>query len=194
MQPPDSAHEPEEDGIALQSTREEDPWTWSAIWHRLSKSPRLRRMYLHVPGVLSLDTYFEPRLMGHPISRPETGLIGEVLAARWLRQHQRKILYRNYRGPHRGEVDIVARHGEVLTFIEVKTRRSAAFGRPADAVTLEKQRLIQRGAQDWLRLLGKPRIAFRFDIVEVLLISGAVPKVQVIQNAFTLPDAAVTGR
>jgi len=61
----------------------------------------------------------------------------------------------------------VARHGDTLTFVEVKTRRSGAYGRPADAVTADKQRLIVRGAQDWLRLLGNPRITLRFDIAEV---------------------------
>lgn len=169
-----------------------DPWSWPVIWLRISTWPRLRRWYL--PWALSLDTYFEPRLLGQAMNRSEIGLAGEILAARWLKRHQRKVLYHNYRGPHRGEVDIVARHGEVLTFVEVKTRSSSAFGRPADAVTQEKQRLIQRGAQDWLRLLDKPRIHFRFDIAEVLLIPGEVPKVHVMENAFTLPDAALSGR
>lgn len=169
-----------------------DPWSWPVIWQRVSTWPRLRRWYLS--WTLSLDTYFEPRLLGHAMNRSEIGLAGEILAARWLKRRQRQVLYRNYRGPHRGEVDIVARHGSVLTFVEVKTRTSSAFGRPADAVTQEKQRLIQRGAQDWLRLLGKPRITFRFDIAEVLLIPGEVPKVYVMENAFTLPDSALSGR
>ncbi len=124
----------------------------------------------------------------------ETGLLGEHLAARYLREQGRRVLFRNYRGLHRGEVDIVARHGQVLTFVEVKTRRSAAFGRPADAVTEDKRRLIQRGAQDWLRLLGHPRIATRFDIAEVLLIEGELPRVQVMENAFTFENSSMEGR
>jgi putative endonuclease len=134
------------------------------------------------------------RLLGIRLSRAETGLLGELLAARHLQQKGRKILRRNHRGPHRGEVDIVARHGNVLTFVEVKTRTSSAFGRPADAVTADKQRLIQRGALDWLRLLGNPCVAIRFDIAEVLLVDGEVPRVNLIENAFTLPDSSMAGR
>jgi hypothetical protein len=61
-------------------------------------------------------------------------------------------------------------------------------------VNLEKQLLIQRGALDWLRLLGNPRITIRFDIAEVLLIDGEEPKVNLIENAFGLPDSSMAGR
>ena len=124
----------------------------------------------------------------------EIGDMGEIIAARWLSAHGRKVLHRNYRGANRGEVDIVARHGNVLTFIEVKSRTSTAFGRPADAVGPDKQRLIQRGAMDWLRLLGNPRIQFRFDIAEVILIEGELPRVHIIENAFQMSDASMAGR
>lgn len=142
----------------------------------------------------SLSKPFHSVIGGARCSRPELGMLGEDLAVRWLRQRGRKILYRNYRGPHRGEVDIVCRHGEVLAFAEVKTRTSDAFNRPADAVNLEKQRLIQRGAQEWLRLLGNPKIVFRFDIVEVLLVEGETPSLNVIENAFQLPASSTLGR
>ena len=91
-------------------------------------------------------------------------------------------------------MDIVCRHKDVLCFNEVKTRTSDAFGRPADAVNPDKQRLIQRGASEWMRLLGRPKIKFRFDIVEVLLINGEPPKVNVIENAFQVPDSSIAGR
>ncbi len=127
-------------------------------------------------------------------SRGEIGALGEDLAVKWLRRHGRKVLHRNYRGPHRGEVDIVCRHKDVLNFIEVKTRSSTAFGRPADAVGPAKQRLIRRGAMDWLRKLKNPKIKFRFDIVEVLLVHGARPKINIIENAFQMPDSSIAGR
>ena len=66
------------------------------------------------------------------------GKWGEHLAARWLRKNRRKVLYRNYRAPHGGEVDIVWRHGDTLSFVEVKTRTSTDFGRPGQAVTPAK--------------------------------------------------------
>jgi len=137
---------------------------------------------------------FHRRLVGRPMSRGEIGRVGEQIAARWLSSHGRRVLHRNFRGVNRGEVDIVARHRHVLTFVEVKARTSTAFGRPADAVGADKQRLIQRGAQDWLRLLGHPVIQFRFDIAEVILVEGELPRVHVIENAFQLPDSSMAGR
>lgn len=158
---------------------------------RLRRHPPLRHWLLRF---VPLYRRTRPYVLGLRMNQSETGLLGEHLAAKYLREHGRRILYRNYRGLHRGEVDIVARHGQTLTFVEVKTRRSSAHGRPADAVTADKQRLIIRGAQDWLRLLGNPRISLRFDIAEVLLIDRELPQVNVIENAFTLPDASMTGR
>ncbi len=178
-----------------ESPQIQPPWgrlSESGLWQKLCQWPWLRRLGLHLS--LSLERPFDPRLLGRNLSRGEIGLAGEILAARHLRVQGRKVLYQNYRGPQRGEVDIVARHGSVLTFVEVKTRTSREFGRPADAVNAEKQRLIQRGAQDWMRLLGRPRITFRFDIVEVLLIPGELPALNIIANAFTLPDGAMLGR
>ncbi len=135
-----------------------------------------------------------PVLFGRRLSNTELGRLGELHAARWLAARGRKVLYRNYRGQHRGEVDLVCRHGRVLTFVEVKTRGGDAFGRPADAVTPDKQRLVRRGAQDWLRRLGHPPIPIRFDIVEVLLVPGHLPRLNVIEDAFQLPDSSMEGR
>jgi putative endonuclease len=126
-------------------------------------------------------------------ARADRGFVGrrgERIAARWLWVQGCKILYRNYRGPNDGEVDIVCRHGKVLAFVEVKTRTSTAFGRPAQAVTLEKQALILRGASAWLRLLGCPDIAWRYDVVEVLLIPGHKPQLNWIQAAFNTDELA----
>jgi len=162
-----------------------------SIWDQFCRHPRVRRIVLrYIPLYRRLSLH----LLGVRMSTVEIGLLGEHLAAKHLRKNGRRVLYRNYHGLHRGEVDIVARHGKTLTFVEVKTRTSAEFGRPADAVTQDKQRLIQRGAQDWLRLLGNPRITIRFDIAEVLLLDGEVPKVNLIENAFTLPDSSMIGR
>lgn len=117
----------------------------------------------------------------------ELGQWGEQVAARHLQQNQYRILYRNYRARHGGEVDLVARHKPTanLCFIEVKTRSSEDYGRPSDAVDWKKQRLIVRGALDWLRLLDHPEVIFRFDIVEV--VATTPPKVEIIENAFELP-------
>jgi putative endonuclease len=119
----------------------------------------------------------------------EIGELGERLAARflWLEEGYR-ILHRNFKGPRGGEVDIVCRDGDTLAFVEVKTRRGTDYSRPADAVDAKKQRLIARGAMHWLRLLDRPDILFRFDVVEVNLEEGEVPRLNLIREAFHLPE------
>jgi putative endonuclease len=109
------------------------------------------------------------------------------MAARHLRRNGHKILRRNFRAPHGGEVDIVCRdtrHNE-LVFVEVKTRSSEKFGRPGEAVDTKKRRFIIRGAMKWLRMLEMPDIVFRFDIVEVA--TGPGGGIFHIENAFNLP-------
>ena len=100
---------------------------------------------------------------GAELTKDDIGRLGEDLADRYLRtQEKMKTLRRNFRAPKGGEVDLVCRHEDTLVFIEVKTRTSKAFGRPLDAVNEDKQRLIVRGAIEWLRLLRYPDILFRF--------------------------------
>lgn len=94
------------------------------------------------------------------------------------------MLYRNFRAPRGGEVDIVARDGDLLLFTEVKTRTRTDFGRPLAAVDEKKRRLIRRGANAWLRQLGTREIPWRFDVIEVVLIDGKKPQVERIENAF----------
>ncbi len=62
------------------------------------------------------------------------GARGEKLAARYLRRHGFKVLYRNFRGRHGGEIDLVCRERDTLVFVEVKTRTREDFGRPLEAV------------------------------------------------------------
>jgi putative endonuclease len=116
------------------------------------------------------------------------GRRGEAIAAKYLRCHGHRILYKNFRAPEGGEVDIVSRdkrHGE-LVFTEVKTRTSEDFGAPSEAVDRKKRRLILRGAMKWLRLLDFPSITYRFDIVEVVI--GPPGEVRHIENAFEIPQ------
>jgi biotin carboxylase len=90
----------------------------------------------------------------------------------------------NFRAPGGGEVDIVAREGRVLLFIEVKTRTSESFGRPLDAVGARKQKLIKRGANAWLKSLGTRELPWRFDVIEIHLRDGARPRVNRVENVF----------
>ncbi|MEI6034479.1 MAG: YraN family protein [Verrucomicrobiae bacterium] len=115
------------------------------------------------------------------------GREGEDAAARHLRRNGYKILRRNFRAPHGGEVDLVCRHADDLVFVEVKTRSGENFGRPIEAVNAKKRRLIIRGAMKWLRLLDMPDITFRFDVVEVVTFPDV--EIRIIENAFQLPDS-----
>lgn len=115
------------------------------------------------------------------------GARGEKLAGRFLRRSGYKILYRNFRGRSGGEIDIVCRDGDTLVFVEVKTRSSAEFGRPFDAVNRDKQKRVARGGLAWLRLLDNPDILFRFDVVEIIIGDAAEPQIELLRNAFALP-------
>lgn len=122
----------------------------------------------------------------------QLGREGERLALGYLRRNRYKILYRNYRAPRGGEVDIVCRDKtcDTLVFVEVKTRRSVAYGTPSESVTRAKQKLIARGAIAWLQLLNNPEILFRFDIVEIV-ITGDRPEFNLIRDAFELPEPLI---
>ena len=124
-----------------------------------------------------------------PYERHVHGRRGERLAEKYLRKRGCKILRRNFRAKGGGEVDLVLRDiaENTLVFAEVKTRTGDDEGRPADAVDRAKEELIARGARAWLRLLDRPEVNFRFDIVEVIIGAGK-PRINVIKSAFLLPE------
>jgi putative endonuclease len=105
-----------------------------------------------------------------PPPAPGSGGDGERRAADWLRRERHfAIVARNWRNPRdrREEIDLVCRDGEVLVFIEVKTRAAAALVPGVYAVDTRKKRVVERAARAYLaRLRERPR-TFRFDVVEV---------------------------
>jgi putative endonuclease len=125
-----------------------------------------------------------------PLPAPHLALgeRGEAIAARHLGRQGYKVLLRHYRS-RAGEIDIVARDGDTLVFVEVKTRRSEQFGQPSDAVDLPKQRHIAKVAFDYVRRLKDPQVRIRFDIVEVVMgpDDAEAREVRLIQNAFEVP-------
>jgi putative endonuclease len=70
----------------------------------------------------------------------------------------------------------------------VKTRTGEDFGRPFEAIDRDQRKRISRGGLAWLRLLDDPDILFRFDVVEVIMAKGAPPRLELIRNAFGLPE------
>ncbi len=111
------------------------------------------------------------------------GRLGERAAKRYLKKAGLKFLYANFRG-EQGEIDLIFREKEILIFVEVKTRSSEAWRRPAAAVNRDKQRKIVATARDYLRLLERSDIPVRYDIVEVLLDEGCVNEIRHQPNAF----------
>jgi putative endonuclease len=111
-------------------------------------------------------------------ARRALGSFGEDKAAAWYEANGYRVLARNWRCRD-GELDIVARRGPTVVFCEVKTRASAAYGIPAEAVTFAKQRKLRALALLWLRASGVRGGELRFDVACVL---GG--KLEVIEGAF----------
>jgi putative endonuclease len=120
--------------------------------------------------------------------RPEhliRGAKGERAAKKHLKKLGLKFLTANFRSP-RGEIDLIFRDRDCLVFVEVKTRSSEAWTRPAAAVNSHKKRLLSQAGLDYLRLLRYPEVPIRFDVVEVLLNNGEVSEIRHLPNCFTL--------
>lgn len=121
-------------------------------------------------------------------ARLRLGASGEDAAEAWYRERGYEVLDRNWRC-REGELDLVCRRSDVLVFSEVKTRSSLAFGHPAEAVTVAKQRKVRQVARRWLADQAEraevdggvrrgPR-EIRFDVVAIL-----AGELEVIEAAF----------
>ncbi|MDD5677790.1 MAG: YraN family protein [Kiritimatiellae bacterium] len=118
---------------------------------------------------------------------PSSGQWGEAQAERTLRQKGYAILGRRVRIGRRDELDLVARDGNVLVFVEVKTRKTEVFGRPNDSVNHAKRHYLSRAAVRYLKHLRQRPEAFRFDVVEVIgTVDTPSPLIRHIENAFSL--------
>lgn len=115
-------------------------------------------------------------------ARLSLGRCGEEAAALYLSAQGYSIVARNLRTPV-GEIDILAKKANVLIFIEVKTRRSLAFGSPLEAVGPRKQRQIIRAAQWYLSDSPYRSLQPRFDVIAILYLPAG-PKIEHIVNAF----------
>jgi putative endonuclease len=108
---------------------------------------------------------------------PDAGRNGEKLAANWLRRERKfQVIARNWRSPRdrRDEIDLVARDGEVLVFVEVKARAANALVSGLHAVDERKRAALRRAIEAYLAGLRTKPLTVRFDVVEVLLpVSGS---------------------
>ncbi|MEC9488845.1 MAG: YraN family protein [Halanaerobium sp.] len=113
----------------------------------------------------------------------ELGQWGEEQAENYIKEQGYLLLERNYSN-HMGEIDLIARDGEILVFIEVKTRSSSSFGSPLEAVGLSKQRQIYRLAQAYLQSRRLPETKCRFDVIGIELQDGSGVEIIHIKGAF----------
>jgi putative endonuclease len=121
------------------------------------------------------------------VSHRDLGIQGEQLAAAHLERLGYTILDRNYRSGRR-EVDLIIRLGDLVAFVEVKTRAGDGFGHPLEAITALKRREVERVAIRWQRRNGRPWQHYRFDAVGVLIRPGAMPVIEHIPNAWRLGE------
>lgn len=117
----------------------------------------------------------------------ETGPRGEDIAVSFLEKQGYRILVRNYRQRF-GEIDIVAEDGNVLVFIEVKTRKNNRYGSPFEAVDTRKQRKLSIMAQDYIGRNKMEDRDARFDVVAVLLKKDSCSEVELIRDAFDFQE------
>lgn len=114
----------------------------------------------------------------------QTGHRGEVIAVKFLKKRGYKIIEKNYRSKL-GEIDIIAKDRNTLSFIEVKTRKSLRYGHPKDAITPHKKKKLSMVALGYLKETNQSHSKARFDVVSVLLVEDT-QQVEIVKNAFEL--------
>lgn len=120
--------------------------------------------------------------------RQRLGRRAEALACRELRRRGYQILARRFR-TRAGEIDIVARDGPVLVFVEVKARRGGGFGSPLEALTWWKRRRLAAMARWYLAAWGgQPDVPCRFDVVGVDTRERARPRIVLVRGAFRVDE------
>ncbi len=117
-------------------------------------------------------------------STKERGRDGEDIALNYLRKQGYRIIERNYRCRY-GEIDLIAKDGKTLVFVEVKSRRSTAFGAPEEAVGAAKQKKISNVALWYLQEKNISNHSARFDVVSILS-TGQDQVIELIRDAFDL--------
>ncbi len=122
------------------------------------------------------------------MSNPRTSLgrAGEDLAAAYLLQRGYTIRQRNWRAPRLGEIDIVAQEGDVLTLVEVRTRRGNVYGTPEESLTPAKQQRMALLAECYCQQhqADLPAGGVRIDVVAVeMTAAGRLVRIALIQNA-----------
>jgi putative endonuclease len=110
-------------------------------------------------------------------AKDEVGRFGEDVAERYVREQGWEVLARNWRCAQ-GELDIVAVDGDELAVVEVKTRRSQAYGAPQEAVTGDKLARLRRLTGAWLADQSRSFDGIRIDVIAVTIPSAGAARVE----------------
>jgi putative endonuclease len=116
--------------------------------------------------------------------RLDLGKWGEDMALKKVKKLGYRCLARNYRCPL-GEVDLIARDGDSLVFIEIKTRRGRSLEYAKEAVNQRKRRQLSKVALNYMKSNGFTDVRARFDVV-VINLNREQQEIEVIRNAFEL--------
>jgi putative endonuclease len=117
--------------------------------------------------------------------RRDTGILGEKIASNFLKKRGYHIEEANYRCPE-GEVDLIARHQDYLVFIEVRTKRSQAFGTPEESITATKEERLKNVAAYYQQTHDALPQQCRIDVVAIELDSRGRPsRIELIENAIS---------
>ena len=111
------------------------------------------------------------------------GRWGEAVAADYLQKKGYHILEHNFNF-HHTEIDLITRDGSYLVFVEVKTRSSADFGSPEEALTPRKKYHLRRAAEGYLYLNNLNNIDCRFDVISILFGPDGQIEIEHFENAF----------
>ncbi|WP_405156290.1 YraN family protein [Paenibacillus sp. FSL K6-0108] len=119
------------------------------------------------------------------LTRQQKGRLGEEAACGWLREHNYRILKRNWRC-RSGEIDIVASHEGMIIFLEVRSRSGTGqYGTPQESVDVRKMQQVRATASVYLQMKGETNHQIRFDVIAVMLDkAGETVSVDHIINAF----------
>lgn len=104
------------------------------------------------------------------------------MAVRFLKKNGCKILDKNYRNAL-GEIDIIAKDGEAVVFVEVKTRQGGGYVSPKEAVTMAKQKTISKVAESWFKTKKISGMKARFDVIAIVT-DRKIKRIEWVKNAF----------
>jgi putative endonuclease len=155
----------------------------------VKKGKKYRGRFFHAFSFLWFPKYFPVYSSKEP-AHLKSGRWGEEVAAQRLKKKRYKIVGQRVRVGKRDEIDIIAKDGSTLVFVEVKTRKNEDYGRPFSAVNQAKRKHLSRAAVAYLKRMNSEPDYIRFDVIEVVgEPGGRMPEIRHIENAFPLHSA-----